>query len=95
MFVGPESDQLAHIEVNSGSGGLKTTLRWQGCAESAIGELGAEPNGSIQIDAIATPEQVKPSSDFELIIYKDEARTQTIAKLAPGTILSASVLQPG
>jgi hypothetical protein len=47
MFVDPNGNGLADIVVKSGSGNLKTSLFWEGCAPTALGELGDEPNGSI------------------------------------------------
>lgn len=36
MFVDPNGNGLADIVVKSGSGNLKTSLFWEGCADSAI-----------------------------------------------------------
>jgi hypothetical protein len=66
---------------------------WEGCSEAQ--SLGVEPSGLMTLFSLRTPTQLKPSASFEIHIWKDKERTQKIAQLEYGAVVTVDQLETG
>ena len=57
--------------------------------------LGATPSGTLRVNAVTTPGQLKDSEPFFVEIFKDEENLQKIAELYTGVRIEGESLIPG